>query len=125
MTQHIASALLFLAGLINFLPLFAITSADRIARAYGIDISDPNTEILLRHRALLFGLLGGFMMLSAFRHALQPYAIIGGALSMGGFILLAYLAGDYNDSIRSIIRADYLALALLAAAIALKLFTRN
>ena len=73
MIQHLTSTFIFLAGLINFLPFFAITSIDRISMAYGINVSDPNTEILLRHRALLFGLLGCFMMLAAFD---RPYNLM-------------------------------------------------
>ncbi|WP_306252035.1 hypothetical protein [Parvularcula sp. IMCC14364] len=121
MLHHIASIFIFLAGLVNFLPILAITSADRIARAYGITLSDPNTEILLRHRALLFGLLGGFMMFAAFRAQLHTYAIMAGFVSMVGFILIAQMTGEYNEQIGNIVRADYIALGLLGAALLCKL----
>ena len=45
---------------------------------YGIPIDEPNLAILMRHRAVLFGLLGVFMLIAAFRPLYQPLALIAG-----------------------------------------------
>ena len=58
-----SSALLAAAGLINLAPAIGVLSAARIERLYGLSVSgQPDLEILLRHRAALFGLLGAAMM---------------------------------------------------------------
>lgn len=122
--MRVVTACIFLAGVINFLPLLGVISADRAASSYGVDLSDPTLELLIRHRAVLFGLLGGFMLLAAFRTELHWFAIIGGLASMVSFILLAWQIGDYSAKITPIIYADIAGSGLLLVAAALKFILR-
>lgn len=116
MLPKIITALLVIVGMINFLPIIGILSADKLASLYGVTINEPNLLILIRHRALLFGLIGGFIIYAAFRPDLQLLAIIFGAISMLGFILIAQQTGAYNTLIQKIIVIDIGALILLAVA---------
>lgn len=55
-----AETLVYLAcltpvGIINCRPVVGVVSAPRIAKAYGVKVASPEIELLLRHRALLFG----------------------------------------------------------------------
>ncbi len=69
----------------------------------------------MRHRAVLFGLLGAFMIYAAFRPALQPLAFIAGFFSMLSFVALGI--GDYNALIRKVVIADVVgSVALMLAA---------
>lgn len=106
MTSKIISALIIFAGLINFAPIIGILSADRLQGLYGLNFEEGNLLILMRHRALLFGLLGAFMIYAAFRPSLQPLALVAGFVAMLGFIGLAWQVGGYNASIGKIMIVD-------------------
>ncbi len=112
--------LIALAGLINFLPVIGVQSAARLEALYGVAIDDPSLEVLMRHRAILFGLVGGFMIYAAFVPWLQWIAIIAGLVSMLSFILLTRVAGDGPSLFPAIVLADLVGAALLIGAAALK-----
>lgn len=113
------AALLGIVGIINLLPVLGVVSAARIAAMYGIGIDGPDLATLLRHRAVLFAIVGGLLVAAMFRAELRWPAIIAGAISMASFIALAWIEGGYNASIRRVVVVDIAALALLAAAAAL------
>ena len=54
--RFILPAMLLIVGIIHLLPLSGVLSANRLQMLYGIAVEDPNLEILMRHRAVLFGL---------------------------------------------------------------------
>jgi hypothetical protein len=108
-----------LAGLIHLLPLPGILGADWLARLYGVAVADPGTELLLRHRAVLFGLLGALLIASALRLPLRPLAIGAGLASTAAFLLLA---GDPRLLGAEVLRVwwvDLVAVACLLVAAAL------
>ncbi len=113
--KWVTSAMLVVVGVIHLLPVTGVTGGPRLAALYGIEIADPNLEILLRHRAVLFGLLGAFLLLAAWRPSLQPLALAAGWLSVVSFLWLAHAAGDYNGHLARVVAADVLALVCLAA----------
>ena len=45
MTKLAISICILLAGIINFLPLLAVLSVERIKSSYGVDFSDPTLEL--------------------------------------------------------------------------------
>ena len=115
--NKLLSGLLVLAGIIHLLPLPGVFGADRLLALYGVPLQDANLIILMRHRAVLFGLLGGFLIYAAFKPVLQPTAFIAGLISVVSFLLIAWSVGEYNDAVRNIVIADAVALiALLVAA---------
>lgn len=118
MIGYAVSGLLVLVGLINLIPAVGAIAPERLRTLYGIEPDAPELLLLLRHRALLFALIGGFVVLAAFRPVLQPLAFIAALVSMGGFLLLA-AGGAHSEAIARIVRADLIGLALLAAALAL------
>lgn len=122
---RIIAGLLVAAGLINFAPVVGVFSGVRIEGMYGIDLDDPALEILLRHRAVLFGLVGGFMIYAAFRQTLHLIAIIGGLVSMAAFLALYYAAADQPPALLSIAYADIVGVVLLGVALALYLTGDN
>lgn len=118
--HYLYLGLLIIVGLINFIPITGVASADTLARLYGIPAPQGDLLILMKHRALLFGILGALILASAFRPHLQNTAIICAFASMIGFIILALLEGTYGPEIKKVITADIIGLILLSAAIALK-----
>ncbi|MEM9617403.1 MAG: phosphopantetheine adenylyltransferase [Pseudomonadota bacterium] len=123
--QRIIMALIALAGLINFLPVVGVVSGARIESLYGVELADPALEILLRHRAVLFGLVGGFMIIAAFKKSLHGMAIIGGLIAMLSFMGLYYFTSSQPQSLMSIVYADIAGVISLSAALALKMIDRR
>ncbi|PKM30882.1 MAG: phosphopantetheine adenylyltransferase [Gammaproteobacteria bacterium HGW-Gammaproteobacteria-11] len=123
--DKIIGALLILVGIIHLLPVTGVMGVDRLTTLYGISFGDPNLEILMRHRALLFGLLGVLLIYAAFQPTLQWLAIVAGMISVVSFIVLALAVGDYNLSLRKVVIADIVAIVALLAAGLLKLLYLN
>lgn len=118
--QRLISALFLLAGVVNLLPLVGVLSADRLAALYGVQIRNPTLLILMRHRAVLFGIIGLLLVTAAFRPGLQPAALLAGLVSMLSFILLAFLVGEYSPVLRRVIVIDAIAsIGLVIAAVCL------
>ena len=124
MLTKVVSALLIIAGLIHLLPVTGVLGAERLAALYGLAVQEPNLLILLRSRAVLFGLLGALLIYAAWRPALQPVALCGGLVSVLTFLFLAYNSPGYNDALRRVMIADWVALACLLIALALYFIVR-
>lgn len=103
-------------GLIHLMPLAGVLGADALARLYALPFEEPNLQILMRHRAVLFGLLGALLVAAAFRPALRPLAFAAGLASVLSFLVLAAAVGGYNAALARVVAADWIALACLLAA---------
>ena len=89
-------------------------------------MEDPNLAILMRHRAVLFGLLGAFMLVAAFKPSWQAEALIAGFVSVVSFLFLAWSTGGYNVQVARVFTADLVALVcLVVGAIAWKVGRTN
>ena len=77
-------------------------------------MTNDDLIILMRHRAVLFGMLGVFIIYSAFRESLQTLACVAGLISMISFIILAYASGEFGQALNKVIIADVIgSMALL------------
>lgn len=112
-SRHVVSATLVITGVIHLLPLSGVLGADQLAKLYGMPFGEPNLQILMRHRAVLFGLLSAFLIASAFMPALQTAAFIAGFASVVSFLRLAWNVGGYNPQISRVVIADVVALVCL------------
>ena len=112
--KHIVTAMLVIVAIIHLLPLPGLLGAHRLETLYGISITDQNLAILLRHRAVLFGLLGSFILVAAFRPPLQVIAFSLGFISVSSFLWLAWTVGGYNGQVARVLLADLVALGCLA-----------
>ena len=119
------SILLITVGLINFLQVIGIISAEKLSAAYAVELIGNDIVILMRHRALLFGLIGGFMLYSVWKPSYQSVAMVMAAISMLGFLFFVAAADHYNASITKIAIIDLIGLAGLAIAAGLKYLSRN
>ncbi|MBP6702998.1 MAG: phosphopantetheine adenylyltransferase [Vicinamibacteria bacterium] len=109
----VVTAALLVAAVIHLLPLVGVLGAARLEALYGLPVTDPNLAILMRHRAVLFGLLGVFLAVAAFRRALQGAAFVAGFVSVVSFLGLAWSTGGYNDLVGRVVTADIVALVSL------------
>ena len=116
--RFVASAAVLAAGVVHLLPLLGTIGAGQLGVLYGVDLSDSNLIVLMRHRAVLFGLLGTLLVAAAFRRGLMPLAIAAGTISASSFFVFALLEGGLNEAMRRVLVADVLALVCLGAAAA-------
>jgi hypothetical protein len=117
MRQFIAFSLL-VAAFIHLVPLLGVLGAERLSMLYGFGFDEPNLLILMRHRAVLFGLLGIFLALAAFRPALQGAAFLAGFVSVIAFLAIAWSTGSYNGHIARVVSGDVVALVMLVLGVA-------
>jgi len=112
----LVSAVLLVVALIHALPAIGALGAAKLSALYGISVAEPNLEILLRHRAVLFGLLAAFLAWAAFEPELHRLALIAGLVSVGSFMGATALVGQPNAALRRVFTVDVAALVLLLAA---------
>lgn len=119
--RQLITILLIVAGVIHLLPVTGVLGRQQLAELYGLVFDEPNLEIMTRHRAVLFGLLGMFLIVAAFTPALQPHAFTAGLISAGSFLWLTWSVGGYSPHIRRVVVADVIALLCLIVAVMIHL----
>jgi uncharacterized membrane protein len=67
----------------------------------------------MRHLAVLFGLLGAFLVSAAFIPSLQLPALVAGFVSVVSFLYLAAAVGSYNEQVNRVVIADKVAVICL------------
>jgi hypothetical protein len=114
--QMLTKTLFLIAAVVNLVPVSGVFSADNLETLYGVVLEDPNLIILMRHRAVLFGIVGVLLAASAFRPSLRPLGLAAGLISMLSFVLINHLVGDYNAELQRAVLIDLAASALLIGA---------
>ena len=122
--RYLVSAMLVVVAIIHLLPLPGVLGAERLAALYGLDFSEPNLALLMRHRAVLFGLLGVFLLAAAFRPEWQPLAFAGAFVSVVSFLWLAWGTAR-NPHVGRVVAADVVALACLLVGVAAYVYERR
>lgn len=114
--KHVVTAIFILVGLINFLPVLGVLGAAKLESLYGLPITNEDLLLILRHRAVLFGLLGGFIIASAFRDSWRNLAAVAGLASMLSFMWLALPLSAHGEALQRVFWIDVIACVLLAFA---------
>ena len=114
------TAVLILAGIVNGLPLLGVVSGGMLQTLYAVSLDDPNLVILMRHRAVLFGLIGAFLIASIWIPSWRTPALIAGLISMLSFCVLAWAQGDFNPAIRKLIVIDLVTSVAVMAALVMR-----
>lgn len=104
----------------NFYPVIGVLSAESLNNLYAVTGLDNDLLILMKHRAILLGIIGSFIVISAFRPCLQSVAIIAGFISMLSFIGLALGTGDYGEQINKVVLADVAGVIALVVVVILR-----
>ena len=119
------AALLLIVALIHIIPISGVLGASQLEALYGVELSEHgDLTLLMRHRAILFGILGGFFAYAAFVPGLQPLAFVAASVSVVSFLVLAAGVETIAPAIRTVIIADVVALLCLVIAIALHVLRR-
>jgi len=123
--NRIVAACLVLAALVHFPPVAGIAGAEMLSGLYGVAIDDPSIVLLMRHRAVLFGVLGALLVAGAFVRSLRTFALIAGFVSVVSFLVLAAGVEPRSAAIQKIWVADWIALGFLVIAAAIELRTKR
>jgi hypothetical protein len=113
--RYVVPVVLVLVAIVHALPLLGVTGGARLASLYGITPMDASLEILMRHRAVLFGLLSALLAYAAFKPELHGLALLGATVSVISFLALALMTGGYNDAVATVVKVDVVAAVLLVA----------
>lgn len=120
--KYVSIVALLVAGIIHLLPVPGFMGVSTLTRLYGIEVNDPNTAILLQHRALLFGVLGVLMLSAIALPWLRVTALTVALFSAASFIVVAMAVGGYNTAIGRVVVADVVASVLLTAGLVAELW---
>ena len=112
--RYLLMASLITVGIIPLLPAIGVMGPERLEALYGVRLTDPGLVVLMRHRAILFGLLGSYFVLAAFVPALQLSALVMALLSVVSFLGLALSSDPVSPAIARIVAVDWVALAAVA-----------
>jgi hypothetical protein len=113
--RPLVTVVLLAVAAIHALPVVGVLGAARLESLYGLPVRSPDLEILLRHRAVLFGILAAGLAVAALRPVWHGPALVVGTASVVSFLALALSVGGYGSAIATVVRADLVALALLVA----------
>ena len=107
---------LLLVGVVHLLPAAGVAGAQALHKLYGVDASEPTLALLLRHRAVLFGVLGAWMVCAAFVPQMRWWAWGAALLNMAAFVVLATEHPSLGDALQRVMWIDIGLCVLLALA---------
>jgi hypothetical protein len=114
--KHVVPSALVAVGLLHLYPAIGVLGAARLEALYGIPVTSADLELLLRHRAATFGMLGALLLAAAWHPPLRAIALIAGIVSMGAFVVLALPLSGHGPAVARVFWADVAGLALLLLA---------
>jgi hypothetical protein len=115
--ETVLRIVLLLAGLLNLLPGALVFLPGKISTSYGVAVPNVNYELLLRHRAALFIVVGTLLVFAAVTRRHYGTAVAAGLFSMVSFVALYFLAGaGVNAELKRVMQLDVAAALLLAVA---------
>jgi len=114
--RQLIRALFILVGFVNLLPVLGVLGTPRLEALYGLRFEGGDLVLLMRHRAVLFGLVGGLLLVAAFVPSLRRVAAVLGLGSMLSFVLLALPPGVHGAAIQRVFWVDLVASAALVLA---------
>ena len=106
---------LVVATVVHLLPLWGVLSNDNVEALYGVAIDAVDLQLLMRHRAAMFGILGGFTLVALFRPRLRTQALAVAFASLATFLLLASFIGPHNAEVARVVAIDVFAVLAVGA----------
>lgn len=105
-----------IVAIIHILPLFGALGNSALNKMYGLVIEEPNLSILMRHRAILFGIVAMILIYAIIFPMYRPLSILIGFISVISFLILAWSVGGINEPLKRVVIADLIALISLIIA---------
>lgn len=115
--NRLVAAVLAGAGVVHLIPIVGVLGSNALSRLYGIDVADSGMELLLQHRAVLFGVFGVGFIAAAARREWHSSALGVAIISTLSFILLALATPGRTPQIDRVMLVDVVLVVLLALAV--------
>lgn len=116
MLKQIVTMLFLLVGAINFAPIVGVFGQSSLERLYNMAALAPDVLALMKHRAILLAIVGGFLLVSAFRVSYRAPASTCAYVSMISYILIVWTSDVENQAFAKIYQIDCVAIVLLFVA---------
>jgi hypothetical protein len=114
--RRVATVLIVAVGLVQAAPIVGAVASDFDA-FYGVSVADdPNLLILLRSRAVYYGIVGIFLLYAVWRRQYLGPAMLLAGTGLGSYALHAVLEPDHNGKLGALIVIDLVAVACLVIA---------
>lgn len=113
---------MFIVGVIHIIPGIGVLGNEKLNELYGVHIADPNLAILMKHRAVLFAIIGLLIIAGSFKTSLYWISWTVGITSVIAFLFLAHEQQNYNHFIAKIYLIDWVCVFLLIISIIAKYF---
>lgn len=108
--------MLGISALIHLAPVVGVLSAGRLEALYGVPVAGPDLTVLLRHRAVLFGILGGLLVAAIVHHDYRWLALVAVLVSDLAYAALCLVHRDHNARLATVLRADLVSIVVLVVA---------
>lgn len=95
-----------LAAAINLAPVLGMLSDAMLNLLYAVPVPSAELSLLLKHRAALFGIVGGFLLTATFLERYRTSAGIAGLASMLSFVALFLLSDVDSSTLRRVMLID-------------------
>jgi hypothetical protein len=122
--RHLATFGLVVMALVHLPPLVGVLGAGKLAALYGIDVAGPDLQVLMRHRAVLFGILGAYQAYAVFSPAHRTAAFVAGIVSLAAFLAIVYSTPGHNANLAKVAMIDVVALVAGVAGFAAHLYSK-
>jgi hypothetical protein len=97
-------------------PLAGVAGPRQLDDLYGIGTVSGDVDVLLRHRAVLLGLVGVILVVAAFVRSLRVTATAVGVVSTASFIVVAMLGDTSTSELHRVVVIDIAAMGMLTVA---------
>ncbi|MBL0041921.1 MAG: phosphopantetheine adenylyltransferase [Xanthomonadales bacterium] len=104
--ERCVQLVLLVAAIIHLAPISGLAGAEALQRLYGVDLTDPSTLMLMRHRAVLFALVGLPLVIGLFLPAWRVPALCGAVISLSAFLGLATTLPALNPALLRAVQID-------------------
>ena len=124
LAERFIQAALVLTALTQLPPVIGVLGPDALLKGYGIQVDDPGLLLLLRHRALMFAIVGVPLLIAVFQPAWRVPAISAALFSVVGFVVLATSGDTLSAQLTRVARIDWAVLIVLVPAFVLALMQK-
>lgn len=115
---------LFLAGVVQLIPVVGLGGQEPLSSLYGVRIDDPSTLVMMQHRAVLLGLVGLVLLLAIPFPSFRVLAVGVGLMSKLSYLALVWQAGEVGAPLHRVATVDLVTAILLFAAAASLMWER-